>query len=409
MAEAARARRRARLALAACTGAAAGALGALGAAWWLWGAGAGAARGGSVGAGGGGGGGGAGAPPAGAGGGAGGGSGGGLEAHFAFVRAVADGTTAPALLPGLRARVHALADVGALTAELQAGGLGPAEKLRVWGALKECAFVRSLGGMWGGVLLVVLCRVQLCILGRHMYVESRMEEEAAGGGGGLGAPSLDPILQQAFLACAEGFCHRGAGLVVERMERAARGTVGHIGLDGTFRLPEAIGALAFLSATFEADAAARGWTELLVPRPEEEAADGAGAAAGGGVGAGAGAGARHGAPPRGGAVLRLGAGVRPGGECGEAAADAAGGQGRGLPRGGRGGGGRGAGRDARGQRDGRHAAAPCRGALCGALRESAGARGRGDPLRSSEALREPARGAGLRGGRGGGSRGSRRP
>ena len=291
MAEAARARRRARLALAACTGAAAGALGALGAAWWLWGAGAGAARGGSVGAGGGGGGGGAGAPPAGAGGGAGGGGGGGLEAHFAFVRAVADGTTAPALLPGLRARVHALADVGALTAELQAGGLGPAEKLRVWGALKECAFVRSLGGMWGGVLLVVLCRVQLCILGRHMYVESRMEEEAAGGGGGLGAPSLDPNLQQAFLACAEGFCHRGAGLVVDRMERAARGTVGHIGLDGTFRLPEAIGALAFLSATFEADAAARGWTELLVPRPEEEAADGAGAAAGGGVGAGAGAGA----------------------------------------------------------------------------------------------------------------------
>ena len=51
------------------------------------------------------------------------------------------------------------------------------------------------------------------------------------------------------------------------MERAARGTVGHIGLDGDFRLPEAIGALAFLSATFEADATARGWTELLVREP----------------------------------------------------------------------------------------------------------------------------------------------
>jgi hypothetical protein len=194
---------------------------------------------------------------------------------------VADGTTIPALLPGLRARVHALADVGALTSELQAGGLGPADKLRVWGALKECAFVRSLGGMWSAVLLVVLCRVQLCILGRHMYVESRAVEEGAGGGGELGAPSLDPNLQQAFLACAEAFCHRGAGLVVERMERAARGTVGHIGLDGAFRLPEAIGALAFLSATFEADAADRGWTELLVPGPEEEAGAGAGAGSGG--------------------------------------------------------------------------------------------------------------------------------
>ena len=64
-----------------------------------------------------------------------------LHDHFDSIQRISDTTTLPTLLPPLRARLCALADVDALTRRLQeaasgAAPLTPAEKVAVWEQLK---------------------------------------------------------------------------------------------------------------------------------------------------------------------------------------------------------------------------------------------------------------------------------
>ena len=72
-----------------------------------------------------------------------------LHDHFDSIQRISDTTTLPTLLPHLRSRVFALADVEALTGRLQACARGEAplcaqEKLACWEELK----VQSARG-WG--------------------------------------------------------------------------------------------------------------------------------------------------------------------------------------------------------------------------------------------------------------------
>ncbi len=53
--------------------------------------------------------------------------------------------------------------------------LAPADKLAAWEELKVAAFVRAAGAAWLLPLLDLFVRVQLNILGRHLYLESAVE------------------------------------------------------------------------------------------------------------------------------------------------------------------------------------------------------------------------------------------
>lgn len=60
--------------------------------------------------------------------------------------------------------------------------MGPADKLAAWEELKVAAFVRAAGAAWLLPLLDLFVRVQLNILGRHLYLESAVEGRWVGGG-----------------------------------------------------------------------------------------------------------------------------------------------------------------------------------------------------------------------------------
>ena len=53
--------------------------------------------------------------------------------------------------------------------------LSQADKLAAWEQLKVAAFGRAVGAAWLLSLLDLFVRVQLNILGRHLYLESAVE------------------------------------------------------------------------------------------------------------------------------------------------------------------------------------------------------------------------------------------
>ena len=54
-------------------------------------------------------------------------------------------------------------------------GLSSAEKVALWEELKVAAFTRAVGALWLLPLLDLFVRVQLNILGRHLYLESALD------------------------------------------------------------------------------------------------------------------------------------------------------------------------------------------------------------------------------------------
>ena len=112
-----------------------------------------------------------------------------LQHHFDSIQEIADGTTIPSLLPALWRALAQAADVDApleLLRRGQVGGAGSSssgskggvstsEKVALWEELKVAAFTRLLASVWLLPLLDLFVRVQLNILGRHLYLESALD------------------------------------------------------------------------------------------------------------------------------------------------------------------------------------------------------------------------------------------
>lgn len=71
--------------------------------------------------------------------------------------------------------VGATATLACRRAKEGSSPLSPADKLGAWEELKVCAFARAAGAAWLLPALDLFVRVQLNILGRHLYLESAVE------------------------------------------------------------------------------------------------------------------------------------------------------------------------------------------------------------------------------------------
>lgn len=58
----------------------------------------------------------------------------------------------------------------------RAGGLSRQAKLDVWERIKALTFTRALAASWMVALLHLLNRVQLNILGRHLYLQNNTHD-----------------------------------------------------------------------------------------------------------------------------------------------------------------------------------------------------------------------------------------
>ncbi|KAM0859401.1 hypothetical protein ACQ4PT_047222 [Festuca glaucescens] len=100
-----------------------------------------------------------------------------LQAHFENVQRISDTTTLPFAMHYLRSRIMEELDISHLTERLLQGkggdssALTPKEKLDTWERIKILSFTRTVSSLWAMTLLSLYVRVQVTILGRHLYLD----------------------------------------------------------------------------------------------------------------------------------------------------------------------------------------------------------------------------------------------
>lgn len=129
-----------------------------------------------------------------------------MQEHFENVQKIADSTTLPHVMQYLSTRVAEELDLAPLTERLMRGKGQPntltaAEKLELWDRLKILSFTRMVLSVWAMTTLNLFIRVQVNILGRHLYIDTAR---------GLGnshlldeAGLIDRSDEQRFLAIAD--------------------------------------------------------------------------------------------------------------------------------------------------------------------------------------------------------------
>lgn len=146
-----------------------------------------------------------------------------LQQHFESIQRISDTTTLPYAMHYLRSRMLEELDLSAITDRLMQGKEQPSsltakEKLELWEQLKNLSFTKTVSSLWAMTMLCLYVRVQVNILGRHLYVETAR---------GLGSSqlldkedSLNSHGQQEFLGTADFLSTYGVTSLISSMQNA---------------------------------------------------------------------------------------------------------------------------------------------------------------------------------------------
>ncbi|KAL6973594.1 peroxisomal membrane protein pex32 [Sarracenia purpurea var. burkii] len=147
-----------------------------------------------------------------------------MQAHFENIQRIADTTTLPHSILYLSSRVGEDLDLLHLTERLIRGKGQPniltsSEKLELWDRLKILSFTRMVLSLWAMTMLSLYIRVQVNILGRHLYIDTARS---------LGVSHLleeDDLLdrndQQQFLATADFLSNYGLPTLISNLQASA--------------------------------------------------------------------------------------------------------------------------------------------------------------------------------------------
>ncbi|KAI5562180.1 hypothetical protein POPTR_015G041700v4 [Populus trichocarpa] len=144
-----------------------------------------------------------------------------LQDHFENVQLIADTTTLPHAMQYLRTRIAEELDLSQLTERLQKGKGQPttltsSEKLELWDRLKILSFTQMLVSLWAVTMLSLYIKVQVNILGRHLYIDT-----ARGLGSSLLLENVDLVDrddQQKFLASADFLANNGLLALISNIQ-----------------------------------------------------------------------------------------------------------------------------------------------------------------------------------------------
>ncbi|XP_050378644.1 peroxisome biogenesis protein 3-2-like [Argentina anserina] len=142
-----------------------------------------------------------------------------MQAHFESIQSIADTTTLPHAMHYLSNRIAEEMDTTYITERLmQMRGKSP-EKLELWDRLKVLSFTRMVLSLWAMTMLSLYIRVQVNILGRHLYIDT-----ARGFGSSLiveDAELIDRDDQQKFLASSDYLTSYGMPALISNIQAAA--------------------------------------------------------------------------------------------------------------------------------------------------------------------------------------------
>ncbi|XP_022736652.1 peroxisome biogenesis protein 3-2-like [Durio zibethinus] len=146
-----------------------------------------------------------------------------MQVHFENIQRIADTTTLPHAMHYLSCRIAEDLDLSHLTERLmkakgQPNSLSSSDKLKLWDRLKILSFTRMVVSIWAVTILSLYIRVQVNILGRHLYIDTAR---------GLGSSHLledadliDRNDQQKFLASTDFLANYGLPKLISSMQTA---------------------------------------------------------------------------------------------------------------------------------------------------------------------------------------------
>ncbi|KAF7819949.1 peroxisome biogenesis protein 3-2 [Senna tora] len=148
-----------------------------------------------------------------------------MQAHFENIQRISDTITLPHAMRDLSYRVAEDLDLSQLLERLiqgkgQPNTLTSSEKLELWERLKILSFTRMALSIWATTMLSLYIKVQVNILGRHLYIDIARN---------LGSSELmesrdlvDREDQQRFLGSVDFLSQYGMPTLVSDMEMAAK-------------------------------------------------------------------------------------------------------------------------------------------------------------------------------------------
>lgn len=147
-----------------------------------------------------------------------------LQSHFENIQRVSDTVTLPGSMTYLKSRISEELDLSHLTEKLmqgkgQSSTLSTKEKLELWERLKILSFTRTASSLWSMTMLCLYVRVQVNILGRHLYLEIARGSESSQSPDEVDSFSMHG--QQDFLATADYLSSYGIRTLLINMENAA--------------------------------------------------------------------------------------------------------------------------------------------------------------------------------------------
>ncbi|KAL1317247.1 peroxisome biogenesis protein 3-2 isoform X1 [Arachis ipaensis] len=107
-----------------------------------------------------------------------------MQAHFENIQTISDVMTLPHAMHNLSCRVAEELDLSQLLERLlqgkgQPSTLTQSEKLNLWERLKILSFTRMALSVWATTMLSLYTKVQVNILGRHLYIDTARRFESS--------------------------------------------------------------------------------------------------------------------------------------------------------------------------------------------------------------------------------------
>ncbi|KAF3965921.1 hypothetical protein ACB098_04G071800 [Castanea mollissima] len=147
-----------------------------------------------------------------------------MQAHFENIQRIADTTTLPHAMHHLSSRIAEELDLSQLLERLQnaknqPNSLTHSEKIELWDRLKIISFTRMALSLWAMTMLSLYIRVQVNILGRHLYIDTARGFESSYFL--ENADMIDRDDEQKFLASADFLSNYGLPALMSDMQTAA--------------------------------------------------------------------------------------------------------------------------------------------------------------------------------------------
>ncbi|CAM0948595.1 unnamed protein product [Alopecurus aequalis] len=191
-----------------------------------------------------------------------------LQAHFENVQKISDTTTLPFAMRYLRSRILEELDISHLTERLlqgkgESGLLTTKEKLDTWEKIKVLSFTRTVSSMWAMTLLSLYVRVQVTILGRHLYLDF-----ARGTDGAQLQAESDTFSRNGhkdFLATADYLATYGITALIMQMQHAATEILKEKQLQDAMSMDQVLQTILQISDQFMSLCEDNSWINYLVP------------------------------------------------------------------------------------------------------------------------------------------------